>query len=355
MGGVLAIFVLLSVALTVLLVTTVKREQKEVEATPVYAEARVHGDDSVFGTVQFHSKGDLIHISAEITGLQPFSKHGFHIFEFGTEDGSQAKILRVKEVPHGCPGDSLRQLGDLGNVEADHSGTASYQRTDPLLRLHGSKSVLGRTIVIREFTDDCASQPDGKSGSVIAHGVVVVADPATERGFLPGPAKGSANPPKAVDVASPLSQQSRHEQADEAEMYNRPALNSPFGGQYQPAFEQPAFQQPIFAQPAYPYQPAGGFGSMPSLGFPAVSGMGEASPQVSDADSEKRGRSRHHRKTKKAETQLAAEEKDRPDDLTTPVFDAPGEQATLPSGDNLYRDPADMGDGVVDASGSMVR
>ena len=97
------------------------------------------------------------------------------------------RILKGRQETRGYPGDSTRQLGDLvhafadvaslqGNIEADGSGTARYAATDGLLRLHGHRSVLGRSVVIREYSDDCVTQPDGKSGDVLAHGVVVIGE-----------------------------------------------------------------------------------------------------------------------------------------------------------------------------------
>ena len=52
---------------------------------------------------------------------------------------------------HGAPEDEERHLGDLGNVVADASGKAAVEMTDPMMKLSGPHSVIGRTLVVSFF------------------------------------------------------------------------------------------------------------------------------------------------------------------------------------------------------------
>ncbi len=43
---------------------------------------------------------------------------------------------------------SARHIGDLGNVTADENGIAKIDITDPLVKLNGPHSVIGRAFVV---------------------------------------------------------------------------------------------------------------------------------------------------------------------------------------------------------------
>jgi len=49
---------------------------------------------------------------------------------------------------HGGPKDSVRHIGDLGNVEAGADGVAKVNITDSQIQLSGPHSVVGRTVVV---------------------------------------------------------------------------------------------------------------------------------------------------------------------------------------------------------------
>jgi Cu-Zn family superoxide dismutase len=76
---------------------------------------------------------------------------------------------------HGDPSKTApRHLGDLGNIEADSSGKATYDKVDPDLPLSGPMSILGHGVVIHEKGDDFG-QPVGNAGGRLAVGVIGVA------------------------------------------------------------------------------------------------------------------------------------------------------------------------------------
>jgi Cu-Zn family superoxide dismutase len=134
-------------------------------------------DSGVRGMVTFIQEGNGVRVLAEITGLSP-GKHGFHIHEFG--DGTAADGVALgghfnpANAMHGGPDDQQRHVGDLGNLEADKSGRAKYNRLDTGISLHGRDSIIGRSVVIKEKVDDYKTQPGGGAGQRIAYGIIGV-------------------------------------------------------------------------------------------------------------------------------------------------------------------------------------
>ena len=69
-------------------------------------------------------------------------------------------------------------MGDLGNVEANDDGNASYDKEDHLVTLFGKYSVLGRSCVLHAGEDDLGlgghelSKTTGNSGGRVACGVI---------------------------------------------------------------------------------------------------------------------------------------------------------------------------------------
>lgn len=146
------------------------------------AVLRPVGESGVGGVVTFVAEGDGVRVSGRIEGLTP-GRHGFHVHEYGDltdlEKGESAgSHFSPRESPHGMPEHPQRHVGDLGNVEADESGVATFDRVDPVLRLEGALSILGRAIVVHERVDD-GSQPTGNAGGRVAFAVIGVANPST--------------------------------------------------------------------------------------------------------------------------------------------------------------------------------
>ena len=44
---------------------------------------------------------------------------------------------------HGAPSDTVRHVGDLGNVESDKYGVATINLSDDLISLNGFRSIIG--------------------------------------------------------------------------------------------------------------------------------------------------------------------------------------------------------------------
>ena len=130
------------------------------------------------GTVTFEAVPDGVRITAQLEGL-PAGDHGFHIHELGdcsAADGTSAGgHFNPGGVPHAGPDGTPRHMGDLGNITADAAGTATYDRTDRLVRLDGPDAVVGRGVIVHAAADDLATQPTGNAGARLACGVIGIA------------------------------------------------------------------------------------------------------------------------------------------------------------------------------------
>jgi Cu-Zn family superoxide dismutase len=135
----------------------------------VFAKADINPTqlNKVKGTVYFTQTKEGVLIIAELTDLTP-GEHGFHIHEFGdcsTRDASSAgNHFNPTNQKHGSPDSSNRHVGDLGNIYADGSGYAYYQRMDRIISLNGPNSIIGRSVIVHENPDDFTTQPTGNAG-----------------------------------------------------------------------------------------------------------------------------------------------------------------------------------------------
>ncbi|KAI9285733.1 Cu,Zn superoxide dismutase SOD1 [Umbelopsis sp. AD052] len=151
----------------------------------VKAVAVIRGDSPVTGTITFtqESESAPTFIEASVSGLTP-GKHGFHVHEFGDNTNgctSAGSHFNPFGQTHGAPEDSVRHVGDLGNVVADAEGKASFKTQDNLVKLIGPQSVIGRTLVVHAGEDDLGkgnhelSKTTGNAGDRWACGVIGVA------------------------------------------------------------------------------------------------------------------------------------------------------------------------------------
>ena len=131
------------------------------------------------GVVTFEEEAGGVMIVVEVSGLEPNSKHGFHVHQYGdvsAKDGTATGgHFNPHAVDHAGPDADTRHVGDLGNLEADADGVARMRRLDTLLKLDGENSVIGRGVIVHAGEDDLVSQPTGDAGGRIAQGVVGIA------------------------------------------------------------------------------------------------------------------------------------------------------------------------------------
>ena len=131
----------------------------------------------ITGTVLFQQVGKYkVKVTANLKGLKPNQKFGFHVHEFGN-CGNKALMagahFNPKKRKHGSPSGKEKHLGDLGNLESDSKGQVLYSAV-----MKGkARKFFGRSVIVHALPDDLKSQPTGKSGDRIACGVLVVAMP----------------------------------------------------------------------------------------------------------------------------------------------------------------------------------
>ncbi|RXG70506.1 Superoxide dismutase [Cu-Zn] [Armadillidium vulgare] len=88
-------------------------------------------------------------IAGVVKGLTP-GEHGIKIYEYGD---IEADCLAVGNVynPYNVEPSSMpakREIGELGIITADETGTAKFGISDSIVSLVGPRSVIGRAIVI---------------------------------------------------------------------------------------------------------------------------------------------------------------------------------------------------------------
>jgi Cu-Zn family superoxide dismutase len=132
--------------------------------------------NKVSGTVTFVETEGGVRVIALVSGLEPNTKHGFHIHEFGDCSASDASSagghFNPDAMSHGGPMDKMHHAGDLGNLEADVNGNATLDYIDPMLAMRGDYSIIGLSVVVHQNEDDLKTQPSGNSGPRIACGVI---------------------------------------------------------------------------------------------------------------------------------------------------------------------------------------
>ncbi|KAK6903995.1 superoxide dismutase [Cu-Zn] [Kwoniella mangroviensis CBS 8886] len=153
------------------------------DGTLLGAIAVLKGDSSVSGVITFTQEKDgaPVTVSGDIKNLSPNAERGFHVHEFGDNSNgctSAGPHFNPHGKNHGGPDASERHVGDLGNVKTDGSGTAAVGITDKSISLFGPYSIIGRTVVVHEGTDDFGkgghadSLKTGNAGGRAACGVM---------------------------------------------------------------------------------------------------------------------------------------------------------------------------------------
>ncbi|XP_053689934.1 uncharacterized protein LOC128738652 [Sabethes cyaneus] len=146
------------------------------------AFAFLQGTSGVTGNVTLSQPSctEPVFIEVNVIGLTP-GKHGFHVHEKGDlSDGcaSTGGHYNPDKVTHGAPDDQVRHVGDLGNILADENGIAKTSFSDTVVSLYGTRSVVGRAIVVHSGVDDFGktNHPDslktGNAGGRVVCGVI---------------------------------------------------------------------------------------------------------------------------------------------------------------------------------------
>jgi Cu-Zn family superoxide dismutase len=154
-------------------------ESSEMMVTDAIAVLHPTEGNDAHGTVTFERGENGIVVCGLIEGLTP-GKHGFHIHEYGDCSAADATTAgghyNPEGVEHGARTDEVRHVGDLGNIEANEEGMATFEFTDAHLALDGPHSILGRAVVVHANEDDLTTQPTGAAGPRVACGVIGIAE-----------------------------------------------------------------------------------------------------------------------------------------------------------------------------------
>ncbi len=133
-------------------------------------------ENDISGTVTFTRQGEDVLVEATVRGLEPETKHGFHVHRFGDCTAGDATSagghLSPEDMPHGAPSEASRHMGDMGNLVAGENGIAELSYTDNVIEL---STIRGRAVIIHGEADDLESQPAGDAGPRIGCGVIGIA------------------------------------------------------------------------------------------------------------------------------------------------------------------------------------
>lgn len=140
------------------------------------------GNEQVRGVVRFQQTPEGVRVLAEIEGLKPNTKHGFHVHEFGDlsdmEKGASvgSHFDPLGSGHHGGPADPAtgRHGGDMGNIQANDQGKGYLEVMLKEVSLVGKNAIVGRAVVVHEKEDDFG-QPVGNAGGRIGLGLIGVA------------------------------------------------------------------------------------------------------------------------------------------------------------------------------------
>lgn len=129
------------------------------------------------GKIIFTEGFGKVKVEAFVQGLDPNSKHGFHIHEFGdctAEDASTAGgHYNPLKAEHGPMDGEMHHLGDMNNLEADKAGNAKAEFFISNVSLNGiQNAIVGRSVIIHKNEDDMITQPSGAAGNRIGCGVI---------------------------------------------------------------------------------------------------------------------------------------------------------------------------------------
>lgn len=126
------------------------------------------------GSVSFLETDEGILVEAALTGL-PEGTHGFHVHENGDCSNNAEAAgghFNPASTDHGAPDSTARHVGDLGNIEANAEGNATYNRVDTHIAFEGTNNILGKAVIVHADADDLSSQPSGAAGARIACGII---------------------------------------------------------------------------------------------------------------------------------------------------------------------------------------
>jgi Cu-Zn family superoxide dismutase len=195
------------------------------EATPVpevgaaLAATLLDADGNTVGVALLAETGDDVGVGVLAVGLDP-GRHGLHVHETGVCDPAGDRAFASAGGHYNPTGEEHgRHAGDLGNIEAEADGTATFQETTDAFGLDELLDEDGAAIVIHAEEDE--NDPEGESyGARIACGVlaapVAVAAPVVT-------ATAAAAAPTAAPAVAADTDGDGLTDGDEADVYGTDA------------------------------------------------------------------------------------------------------------------------------------
>lgn len=164
---------------------TTNPSTKKMTTNYTKAVAVIHPTEgnNAMGTVTFEQTNDGVKVHADVKGLSQ-GLHGYHVHLYGdctAPDGTSAGThYNFEGSSLNPPADIDHITGDLGNLDANESGEAMADTTIAVATLNGSKSIIGRAVVVHEKANDPSQPPIGAAGSRLGCGVIGIANTGTE-------------------------------------------------------------------------------------------------------------------------------------------------------------------------------
>lgn len=164
-------------ALTILVASCSGHHKDPVEPSKK-ALSEIHSDEknAITGTVTIEDLEKEFKVTADIKGLKPNSRFGFHIHQNGVCEGPNYKTagdhFNPHKKPHGRPDSEMRHAGDLGNLQTNANGEAKQVILVPKEEGDTFDQILNKSVLIHAGVDDLTSQPSGNSGDRIACGLI---------------------------------------------------------------------------------------------------------------------------------------------------------------------------------------
>ena len=129
------------------------------------------------GSVIFTNNGARTQLTASISGAPASAMLGFHIHMNAAcgADGMEAGgHWNPQTVDHGKWTSSPHHLGDLGNLQTDASGAATFELTTDAWSIGSGApdDIVDHAVVVHAMADDFTTQPTGNAGGRIACGVI---------------------------------------------------------------------------------------------------------------------------------------------------------------------------------------
>jgi len=162
--------------LSVVLLAACVGGQQSKPGTKAIAVLQPLNASSVQGVVKFEQLESAVKVTARFEGLNPSSKHGFHIHEFGDLLDQSGKGAGGHYNPdghnHSLPTGGQRHMGDLGNISSDSNGRALFSITiNDLSIAGGHHNIIGRSVIVHAKADD-GTGASGNAGKRIAGAVI---------------------------------------------------------------------------------------------------------------------------------------------------------------------------------------